>query len=748
MSDLLEFLESIGDQIHLVAIPPEGGAARGHDFSTDIDAAAVWVREQNAEGNNIYFTVNEVRPGVNKKPTKTDIVTVRFAHVDIDPPKDGGLFDESAVCERLENSVTPPSFVNWSGNGVQAFWRLEPGATVETTEQVNRGLIAVFGGDPGTQNIDRLMRVPGTDNYPNAKKRAAGRTVTQAKIEMPDDRSAYAVEVLLEAYPAPAHKAVERESIELGDISPLTSADVSPALTFLIDRPTGPDKSADTLKFACEALRIGLTAEQVMGVLLNEVNAVAAHCFTQADPMRAAWRAVERAMAEPDVRRRVQRAQDQRIGEGEIEQLPTAPTPSLDEMLRRYASVAVGSMVIDVERPQLALSWPEFRSHMAAATMLAERAGKNGSTRTINVQTADIWRGHADRKTVETTTFRAGAPVLTTSPSGGQAVNLWRPPTIVPPPNDWEELVAPFDRHLDWLWRDAVEPFKDWIAHTMQRPGELPSYGWLHIAPEQGMGRNLIAGVLARVFAGYTALGVDLGALLTSQFNGILSGKVLAVVDEVAEGNGSQVYKNAQALKRLVTEEVRHINPKYGQQREEYNVCRWLIFSNSEMALPLEDNDRRFWVVRSDDQPKDAEYYSMLYRLREDPMFIASVAHALRTRDISSFKPGALPPMTEAKARLLDRTRSDAETVMREITETWPSDIISSAKLREFMEDGQLPAPAAMRHMLDRVGWVKVGKTRVSSTYGQQTKLYAVRNGDEWRSASPDTIRAEMLRGE
>lgn len=129
-------------------------------------------------------------------------------------------------------------------------------------------------------------------------------------------------------------------------------------------------------------------------------------------------------------------------------------------------------------------------------------------------------------------------------------------------------------------------------------------------------------------------------------------------------------------------------------------------------------------------------------------MFIASVAHALRTRDISSFKPGALPPMTEAKARLLDRTRSDAETVMREITETWPSDIISSAKLREFMEDGQLPAPAAMRHMLDRVGWVKVGKTRVSSTYGQQTKLYAVRNGDEWRSASPDTIRAEMLRGE
>jgi hypothetical protein len=749
MTDLRDFLKSISAQIHLVTIPPEGGATRGVDLGKDIDTAEAWARQYNAEGNNIYFTVNTVRPGVNKKPTMADIVAVRFAHVDIDPPKDGGPFDASTVYGRLEKAVVPPSFVNWSGNGMQAFWRLKPGATIEQTEQANRGLIAVFGGDPGTQNIDRLMRVPGTNNYPNAKKRAAGRTVTQAKIKMPDDNSAYAVELLLEAYPAPAHKGRERESIELGDITLLTSADVSSALTFLIDRPTGPDKSADTLKFACEALRVGLTAEQVMGVLLNKDNVVATHCFTQADPKRAARRAVERAMAEPDVRRRVQRAQDQRIGGGEIEQLPTAPIPSLDEMLTSYTSVAVGNMVIDLDRPQLALSWPEFRSHMAAATMLVERAGKNGSTRTIQVQTADIWRGHANRKAVETTTFRAGAPVLTTSPSGRQAVNLWRPPLIAPPPDDWQERIAPFDQHLKWLWCDAAEPFKDWTAHALQRPGELPSYGWLHIAPTQGMGRNLIAGVLARVFAGYTALGVDLGALLTSQFNGVLSGKVLAVVDEVAEGNGVQVYKTAQALKRLITEEVRHINPKYGPQREEYNACRWLIFSNSEMALPLEDNDRRVWVVRSDDQPKDAEYYSMLYQLREDPAFIASVAHSLRTRDISAFKPGALPPMTEAKARLLDRTRSDAETVMREITQTWPSDIISSAKLREFMEDGQLPAPPAMRHMLDRVGWVKVGKTRFSTPYGQQqAKLYVVRNRDDWLSASPDAIRAEMLRGE
>jgi hypothetical protein len=743
----MSFFQTIADHIHLVAIVPDG-PTQGRNFGGDAKAAEEWASDQNAQGKNIYWTVNSARPDLHKKPSKKDIIDVRFAHIDIDPPKDGSPFDKEATISKLSSAPIRPSFTIWSGNGVQAFWRVK-GISQEQGEAVNRGLISYFGGDIGTHNIDRLMRVPGFTNYPNKKKRDQGRVAIEAYFIQEDDGSESSYDDLARAYPYVARPATEREYISPPDnIKLLTSADVSPALAFLIDRPTGPDKSADTFKFACEALRVGLTTEQVIGVLLNEKNAIAAHCVSQRDPMRAALRAIERAMAEPDVRRRVQRIEDQRIGQGEIEQLPTAPIPSLAEMLTRYASVAVGNMVIDLERPQLALSWPEFRSHMAAASMLVEVPSKKG-VRIAKVMTADRWRGHAERKAVETTTFRAGAAVLTTSPSGRQAVNLWRPPTITPPPDDWQEHVAAFDQHLDWLWRDAAEDFKDWIAHALQRPGELPSYGWLHIAPAQGMGRNWLAGVLARVFSGHTALGVDLGALLTSQFNGVLSGKLLAVVDEVAEGNGAQVYKTAQALKRLVTEEVRHINPKYGQQREEYNSCRWLILSNSEMALPLEDNDRRFRVERCDDQPKEADYYSKLYRLRENPAFIASVAHALHTRDISTFKPGALPPMTAAKARLLDRTRSDAETAMHEITESYPSDIISSVKLREFMEEGQMPAPPAMRHLLDRVGWLKVGKTRVNSISGpQQTKLYAIRNIDEWKKASPDALRKEMLREE
>lgn len=136
MDDLLEFLEVIRDQIHLVAIVPDG-PARARYFGTDKDAAAAWAKDENAAGKNLYYTKNRVRPGLNKKPAKPDMVGFRFAYVDIDPPKDGGMLDGDAVCDRLEQSPVPPSSIIWSGNGVQALWRLKEGATIEQVEQAS-----------------------------------------------------------------------------------------------------------------------------------------------------------------------------------------------------------------------------------------------------------------------------------------------------------------------------------------------------------------------------------------------------------------------------------------------------------------------------------------------------------------------------------------------------------------------------------------------------------------------------------
>ena len=178
---LRSFLSSLG-QIHICLIHASGGAVTAHDFGSDAERAATWIADHNAKGFNAYWTVNCVRPGLNTKPSKTDISAARFLHVDIDPPKSGGALNKATALVSLNAyEHGPPSFVIDSGNGLQAFWRLAPGCDLALVERANMALRDALGGD-ACQNIDRLMRVPGTVNWPSAKKVAAGRVPVLAKV--------------------------------------------------------------------------------------------------------------------------------------------------------------------------------------------------------------------------------------------------------------------------------------------------------------------------------------------------------------------------------------------------------------------------------------------------------------------------------------------------------------------------------------------------------------------------------------
>lgn len=64
---------------------------------------------------------------------------------------------------------------------------------------------------------------------------------------------------------------------------------------------------------------------------------------------------------------------------------------------------------------------------------------------------------------------------------------------------------------------------------------------------------------MADCWLGYAALSYNLGASLRSGFNGLLAGKLLAVVDEIDEGASGRRYQMQQDLKQLITEETRAI---------------------------------------------------------------------------------------------------------------------------------------------------------------------------------------------
>jgi hypothetical protein len=156
--------------------PPRFAIFEAGDPATDD-----FVQRSDLEERACYYSLNVTRPGIATKATKLGIIAARGAHVDIDPPKDGGAFDKAAVLDKLKASAMPPSYVVDSGGGLQPVWLFDGHVTdFELVEGINRALIARYGGDPGTFNIDRLLRVPGSLNTPNAKKAAAGRQPARA----------------------------------------------------------------------------------------------------------------------------------------------------------------------------------------------------------------------------------------------------------------------------------------------------------------------------------------------------------------------------------------------------------------------------------------------------------------------------------------------------------------------------------------------------------------------------------------
>ena len=162
----------------LVAIKDHNNkAAKTFNLPSDISKAAKAVEAATDKGCNVYWSVNPPKSVISKKPKKSDIAHVRIVHVDIDPDPSVGYEDgRAALLERVTSLIEQysPTLVIDSGNGIQLFWVLPEPVTIKEGERYNLNVLHAVGGDKGTHNADRIMRVPGTLNFPSANKLKKG----------------------------------------------------------------------------------------------------------------------------------------------------------------------------------------------------------------------------------------------------------------------------------------------------------------------------------------------------------------------------------------------------------------------------------------------------------------------------------------------------------------------------------------------------------------------------------------------
>lgn len=675
----------------LVAIDADGICV-GHGVSRDtLAAAAEWLDAH--KDWNLYWTPNTVRGRVDKKPKKTDVCELRWVHLDLD--------DSSAeALERVRQWRLPPTLIVFSGGGYHVYWRLaEPvkkNGSAEALEAANLQVIAELKGDAGTHNLDRILRLPGTTNYPNAKKKARGRTPCTARIVEEHPERVYQ----LAAFAAPT-------------------------------APAHVDWSDDLFKLVNEAVRArpDSSDEELFAQFATHPHVAKHH--TDVLQRRAVQRCVDKA------RDRLRVPHD----------FPTAEALSLEEMLRRWVHLARGPLLVDSANPRRKLRPGEFHALYAHC--------KTSGALTSKLWAADQKRACADDLGFDPDRgpfYRQDGKVLFNQWRKPEWPRLADPDYA-------SDLAALFFAHFEFLVPDQQErnDLLDWLAATVQQPGTRPHRHFVLVATRQGMGRSWIGEVLRRLFTEHHAAEVDLHSLLEDQFNSTLSCKVIVTVHEV-KAPPTERYQHKERLNSLLTDTRLTVNEKHLPRWDEKFVARFLMFTNRTDALPLSENDRRLYVARCSDTPRSTPYYTKLYQLLGDEDFLAAVWWALAERDLSHYNPGLAAPLTEAKLAMAEAGRTLEQQRAVDFVKLAPFHVIAGSDLARVLtprdenepRKEQLQRYASVLAVLREVGvQPHPKKLRLSKNDGggnEPARVWILRNPDHWRKASNELFREEVVK--
>ena len=257
--------------------------------------------------------------------------------------------------------------------------------------------------------------------------------------------------------------------------------------------------------------------------------------------------------------------------------------------------------------------------------------------------------------------YRPGKPEF-----DGDAYNFYRASDIVPVEGD----TRLWDQHLAYLFQDPsyANHVLNWMAWILQNMGLKPKHALLVAGFEKGTGKSFLAEVFARLIGKRNVSPVRTPEL-TSSFNSYAVKSKLLVVEEM---DALDKRKAKDTLHSIITQEDIPINEKGIPGYNIENCFGIMAMTNTDAAIPLEQGDRRYLVVRTFAQPREAEYYERLYTVLGDKDALAAIMYQLMNRDVGKYKGSQRAPETEAKDEMTADAATELEFWMRDNAETPP----------------------------------------------------------------------------
>lgn len=204
-----------------------------------------------------------------------------------------------------------------------------------------------------------------------------------------------------------------------------------------------------------------------------------------------------------------------------------------------------------------------------------------------------------------------------------------------------------------------------WIATLIARRDIRMHYSLLLVSKTQGVGKSTLGMILRRLLGEHN-VSFPGQSSFESQFNTWANGKLLVFVNEIYTNGNAKVYDK---LKNYVTDDDIEINEKNVRQ---YTIQNWSVFvacSNSNKALFLPDEDRRWLVPTVTEELRDRAEWEAFHAWLDSGGLGKVKGWAEDFAREHAVKKGERPPATAAKRAIVAANKSEGRLLARDFGE-------------------------------------------------------------------------------
>jgi hypothetical protein len=288
---------------------------------------------------------------------------------------------------------------------------------------------------------------------------------------------------------------------------------------------------------------------------------------------------------------------------------------------------------------------------------------------------------------------------------------------------------AMIEAHFEHLFTSTKDRrvLLDALAFIVQNPGKRLNWAILMQGTE-GDGKTFVFRLMACVLGleNVTTIGAQ---AIEEKFTPWAEGNQFVFVEEI-KLQGHNRHDVLNRVKPLITNEMVPIRRMNVDTYMVFNTSNYFMATNHRDALPLNDNDSRYFVLFSRFQTKaqirafiaeNPTYYDDLHEaLNESP---GAIRKWLLDWEVSkSFRPLNRAPDSEAKRVMVDFAKSDEERCLEEIIAGSPRldmtrQLLNATDLAEEFDkqDVQIPYGRALNKLLIDAGFTRVGKVWTGS---------------------------------